>query len=71
LEKIVECYSGVEYAEQPRRFLWRGEWRVVRRVAAEGKMVDGKQFEVLDEGGEKFLLVYRSSADRWTIQPAG
>jgi hypothetical protein len=69
LEKTVECYSGVEYAEQPRKFLWRGEWRGVRQITAEGRTVDGKHFKVLDEAGAKFLLAYRPSADRWTIRP--
>jgi hypothetical protein len=71
LEKNVECYSGVEYAEQPRRFIWQGEWRTVRQIAAEHRTVDGKQFEILDDTGEKFLLAYRSPADCWTIQPLG
>lgn len=71
MEEIVECYSGVEYAEQPRKFLWRGEWRTVRLIAAEGRTADEKYFEVLDEAGEKFRLAYRTAADRWTIRPAG
>ena len=71
MEKNVECYSGVEYAEQPRKFLWRGEWRSVRCIVAERWTVDGKQFEILDDAGERFLLAYRSTADHWTIQPTG
>jgi hypothetical protein len=69
LEEIVKCYSGVDYAEQPRKFYWRGEWRTVRLIAAEGRTVDGKFFEALDEAGEKFRLAYSSAADGWTIQP--
>jgi len=69
LEKNVECYSGVEYAEQPRKFLWRGEWRSVCRIVAERRTVDGKQFEILDDAGEKFLLAYQSPADHWTVRP--
>ncbi len=71
VEKTVECYSGVEYAEQPRKFLWRGVWRTVRQITAEGRTVDGKFFEALDEAGEKFRLAYSSAADGWTIQPRG
>jgi hypothetical protein len=71
VEKTVECYSGVEYAEQPRKFLWHGSWRVVRQIIAEGRTADGKFFEVLNEAGEKYRLAYSSAADDWTIQPRG
>jgi hypothetical protein len=71
LEKIVACYSGVEYAEQPRKFLWQGEWRAVRRITAEARTADEKIFEVVDETGETFRLAYRSAADCWTIRPIG
>jgi hypothetical protein len=69
LEKNVECYSGVEYAELPRKFLWQESWRTVGRIYAERRTVEGKQFEVVDEGGEKFLLIYDARDDRWTIRP--
>jgi hypothetical protein len=71
MKKTVECFSGVEYAEQPRRFLWQGDWRTVRQIAAESRTPDSKQFEVLDDSGEKFHLTYRPSADCWIILPAG
>jgi hypothetical protein len=71
LEKNVECYSGVEYAEQPRKFLWQESWRTVERIYGERRTVQGKQFEVADEGGEKFLLTYDAHGDRWTIRPIG
>ena len=71
MEKNVECYSGVEYPEQPRRFLWEGTWRAVARVAAEARTADGKEFTVIDGAGGRFQLAYRASADRWTVRPAG
>jgi hypothetical protein len=65
----VECYSGVEYPEQPRKFLWQEHWHTVERIYARRRTVQGKQFEIVDRGGEKFLLTYDVLTDRWTIQP--
>jgi hypothetical protein len=70
LEKKVECYSGVEYAEEPRKFLWQGKWRIVRQIAAENRTVNEKQFTIVDDAGEKFLLTYQFPEDRWEIRPA-
>lgn len=66
----VECHSGAEYAESPRRFLWQGAWRDVDRVYAERRTPNGKQFEVLDEERDKFILTYDTENDSWTILPA-
>jgi hypothetical protein len=71
VEKIVECYSGVEYAEQPRRFRWEGGWRTVGRILAECRTEDGKQFDLLDDTGERFRLAYQARADCWSIRPVG
>ncbi|OGO07732.1 MAG: hypothetical protein A3K46_06915 [Chloroflexi bacterium RBG_13_60_9] len=68
MEKNVECYSGAEYAEQPRKFLWQGTWRTVDRIYAQRRTIEGKQFEVVDDAEEKFLLSYAALTDRWTIQ---
>jgi hypothetical protein len=69
LNDEVECYSGVEYAERPRKFLWRGKWRTVDRIQAERRTPEGKQFEVQDEEQEKFILAYETGRDTWTIHP--
>jgi hypothetical protein len=66
----VECYSGVEYPERPRKFLWQGTWRAVERILAERRTPEGKQFEVQDEERGKFLLIYDRGRDDWTIRPA-
>jgi hypothetical protein len=66
----VECYSGVEYPERPRKFLWRGEWRTVERILVERRIPEGKQFEVLDDSQGKFLLTYESGRDAWIVRPA-
>jgi hypothetical protein len=67
----VECYSGVDYAQRPERFFWQGVWRTVRRICAERRTPEGKQFEVLDEEQGRFLLTYESARDLWTIRTAG
>ena len=67
---LVECYSGAEYAEQPRKFFWQGNWRTVSRIRSEHRTPGGKQFEVEDEEQGRFLLTYDSGPDLWTIQPA-
>jgi hypothetical protein len=43
----------------------------VRRTTSESRTPDGKQFEILDDAGEKFSLVYRPSTDGWVILPLG
>jgi hypothetical protein len=65
----VECYSGAEYAEEPRRFLWEGEWRMVHRIVSRGRLPEGKQFAVEDGLGEPYLLTYWTESGQWTIRP--
>ncbi|MGB7537211.1 MAG: hypothetical protein WBM17_01610 [Anaerolineales bacterium] len=65
----VECYSGAEYAEAPRRFLWEGEWRTISRIIARRRLPEGKQFVVDDGQGGQFVLTYESERERWTIMP--
>ena len=70
MNDLVECYSGVEYAERPRKFFWQGNWRTVSRIFAERRLPEGRQFGVEDEERETFLLTYDSARDLWTIRPA-
>lgn len=65
----VECYSGAEYAEEPRRFLWEGEWRTVSRIIARRRLPAGKQFVTEDGQGGKFTLTYLTECGQWTIRP--
>jgi hypothetical protein len=65
----VECYSGVEYAQRPMRFVWQGAVRTVARICAERRIPEGKQFEVLDEDRGRFLLTYESARDLWSVRP--
>ena len=65
----VECYSGAEYAEAPRRFLWEGEWRPVSRIIMRRRLPEGKQFVVDDGRGEQFILTYLTEGGQWTVRP--
>jgi hypothetical protein len=67
---MVECYSGREYAEQPRRFFWEGAWRTVTQILAERRLPEGKQFVVAEEEGNSFVLTYEIDGDHWTIRPS-
>jgi hypothetical protein len=69
MPETVECYSGADYAEEPRRFLREGEWRNVRRILSRGRLPEGKQFVVEDGQGEKFVLTYLTEHGQWTIRP--
>jgi hypothetical protein len=65
----VECYSGTEYAEAPRRFFWGGEWRMASRIVARRRLPEGKQFVVEDGQGRSFILMYEFEREQWTVQP--
>ena len=69
MPESVECYSGAEYAEEPRRFFREGEWRTVRRIVSRARLPEGKQFMVEDGQGEHFVLTYVSEREEWTIRP--
>jgi hypothetical protein len=70
MDGTVECYSGVEYAQSPRRFFWQGALRMVERICVERRIPEGKQFEVEDADHGRFLLTYETARDLWTIRPA-
>jgi hypothetical protein len=70
MDDMVECYSGVEYAQRPVRFSWQGTHRTVRRICAERRIPEGKQFDVVDEEGGNFLLTYEAARDCWTVRTA-
>jgi hypothetical protein len=69
MPELVECHSGTEYAEDPRRFFWEGEWRKVIRVVVRRRMPDGKQFVVEEERHELFVLTFDPERGEWMIRP--
>jgi hypothetical protein len=70
VDTLVKCYSGVEYAERPVRFSWEGKHHMVSRICDERRTPEGKQFEVVDEEGGRFLIAYTTAHDHWTIRTA-
>jgi hypothetical protein len=65
----VESYSGGAYAEDPVKFFWEGDWRIVSRVVARRRLPEEKQFVVEDEKREVFVLTYDVSSGEWSIRP--
>jgi hypothetical protein len=68
---MVECHSGSEFAEEPRRFFWAGEWRRVTRVVIRRRLPEGKQFVVEEERDGLVVLTYEPLHGKWMIRPGG
>jgi hypothetical protein len=68
MPELVECYSGTEYAEAPRKFFWEREWREVIRILARRRLPEGKQFVVEDGQGGRFALMYEFEREQWTVR---
>jgi hypothetical protein len=68
-EGTVECYSGYEYAQRPRAFVWQGERFEVAQIDAEWRTPEGKSFRVRAPDGQVFDLFYRAMYDQWDIHP--
>jgi hypothetical protein len=70
MSDIVECYSGLEYAERPVAFVWQDERRSVCRICAQARTPEGNRFTVVDERGERFILSCDSHHQEWHVIPA-
>lgn len=68
MKNWVECYSGIEYAQRPRRILWQEEQLEVEVVVAEARSPSGKQFVVKTRDGRVFRLEYVALSDDWLIE---
>ena len=68
MPKIVECYSGYTYAQEPLAFLWEGQRYTVEEVEARWRTPEGPAFRVRADG-EHFLLAYVEHQDVWVIEP--
>jgi len=64
---VVECYSGVEYAERPTALWWEGQRLEVEAVEAAWRTPEGKRFRVRTRDGQVFELVYFELHDEWSI----
>ena len=67
MSALVECHSGLEYAERPTALWWQGERLEVEAVEAEWRTPGGKQFRVRTTGGQVFELVYVELYDEWRV----
>ena len=63
----VECYSGGEYAERPRAFLWEGEWMEIEAILRQWRFPDGKAFLVRAAGDRAFELRYNEASGEWDL----
>jgi hypothetical protein len=70
VKRIVECYSGIAYADRPTAFFWRRERRMVDRIRSRARTPDGERFDVLDGRGDAFILSYNRLHDTWQVEPA-
>jgi hypothetical protein len=64
---LVECYSGVEYAEYPTAFQWEEMRLSVEEVLADWRTPQGKSFRVRAANGRIFDLVYDEISDEWIV----
>jgi hypothetical protein len=64
---VVECYSGVRFAERPLAFRFSDRRHVVEEVIKSWRSPSVLNFVVRTLGGGSFRLEYHESADEWTI----
>lgn len=69
-EKLVVCRSEYTYAERPVFFVWAGNRYHIKRIEAEWRTPQGKEFRVRSNGEEIFDLFYIEDYDEWQICPA-
>lgn len=65
----VSCYSGHRYAQEPRRFVWRGEEHAVAAVIRTWREPEGLAFLVEDAEGRRWRLHYVEAEGRWLARP--
>lgn len=67
MPELVECYSGLEYAERPTALWWKGQRLEVEEVEAQWRISGGKKFRVRTRDGQVFELLYVELFDEWRI----
>lgn len=66
-EEIVECYSGIAYAERPIAIHWQGERLEVAEIEARWRIPGGRRFRVRTADNRLFELFYGELYDEWRI----
>ena len=69
LEPLVECYSGVAYAERPIAFQWEGTRHPVSAILARWIAPGLRCFRVTTPDGRRFELAYLEALDEWRVDP--
>jgi len=64
---VVTCYSGDQYANRPKSFVWHGEVLQVSEVVSQWEFPSGPGFRVFTTSRRLFELVYRTADDQWDI----
>ena len=67
--KLVECYSGIEYAERPRALVWNGTQYKIAKIQARWLTPEEKFFRVQTVSNREFILCYKHRIDTWEIMP--
>ena len=61
----IECYSGSEYAEYPRAFVWQAQRLVVVEILQRWRTPTGKNFRVVATNGQVYDLFYDEMSQAW------
>ena len=66
---IVECYSGHDYGERPKSFIWEGLKMEIAQIQTQWRTPSGRCFRIITKNDEKFILCYDEAACKWMIDP--
>lgn len=62
----VKCYSGYQYAEEPRSFVWQEDELEIESVEEAWQEPGKRLFRVVSQDGRLFELCYNEATDRWS-----
>ena len=63
----VRCYSGHEYAQEPRSFMYRGVEYDIAGIEKTWREPGEKYFLARTEENKFFRLCYNEVQERWTV----
>lgn len=67
MNRIVECYSGSEYAERPTALTWQGVRLEIAEILKRWRQPGERCFRVRTQDDRLFELIYVESLDQWRI----
>ena len=68
-EVRVECYSGYQSQENPRRFFLDERKIEVVSIAARWRAPERECFKVVGDDGGEYLLARDTASDTWRVEP--